>query len=83
MTRHVHDGGQLIRRPVTYDYVEHYDDADPGLLVVDQVPADICVACDQFWFDEETGFVLARLIEQHRPAPGSVRTIAWLDHDAA
>lgn len=48
MTRHIHDDGQLVSRPVNYDYVEHFDDADPGLLVVRGVPARVCEVCDEF-----------------------------------
>ena len=83
MTRHGHDDGELVRRPVDYDYVEHHTDADPGLLVVTGVPADVCLPCDQHWFDEETGLALADLIREHRPAPGEVRTIAWVKTHAA
>lgn len=83
MTRHRHDNGELVRRPVDYDYVEHHDDADPGLLVVTGVPAEVCQACDEYWFDEETGLALADLIGEHRPAPGEVRTIAWVESSAA
>lgn len=83
MARHAHDDGRLVRGQVVYDYVEHHDDAGAGFLVVRDVPAEMCLACDEFWFDEETGFALARLIEQYRPTPESVRTIAWLDHEGA
>ncbi|MBW3578719.1 MAG: YgiT-type zinc finger protein [Actinobacteria bacterium] len=83
MTRHRHDNGELVRRPVEHDDVEHHQDADPGLLVVTGAPAQVCPACDEYWFDEETGLALAELIRQHRPAPGEVRTIAWVEVHAA
>jgi hypothetical protein len=83
MTRHVHDDGQLVAGSVDYDYVEHHRGDEPGLLVVRGVPAELCAACDEFWFSDSVGFRLARLIEEHRPAPCQVATIDWIDANAA
>lgn len=83
MTRHRHDDGELVRRSVDYDYVEHHQDAEPGLLVVTGVPADVCPACDEHWFDDETGFALSELIRENRPSPGEVRTVSWVGVHAA
>lgn len=83
MTCHTHDDGQLADRTVDYDYVVHHEDADPGLLVVKDVPAQVCLACDEYWFDDTIGFELSRLLQDHRPEPGEVRTIAWPRADAA
>jgi YgiT-type zinc finger domain-containing protein len=83
MTRHTHDDGVLVQQPVAYDYVEHYPDDQAGLLVVRDVPAEVCPVCDEFCFDEDTGFTLSRLIGTHRPDPGTVNMIDWVDHEAA
>jgi hypothetical protein len=83
MTRHTHDDGELIERRVDHDHVVHHPNAEPGLLVVRGVPALVCDACDEHWFDENVGFALSRLMQQHEPGPGEVRTIEWLEADAA
>ncbi|MFN2556549.1 MAG: YgiT-type zinc finger protein [Nitriliruptorales bacterium] len=83
MTRHLHDRGELVRRSVDYEYVQHHEGADPGLLVVRGVPADACLACDEYWFDEETGFALSRVLAAHAPGPGQVVTIDWVSTQAA
>jgi hypothetical protein len=41
--------------------------------VVRGVPAEACVTCDEDWFDEETGFALSRILEEH--APAAARTV--------
>ena len=82
MTRHTHDDGQLVSRTVDYDYVVHHGD-EPGLLVVTGVPAQVCLACDEHWFEDSIGFELARLLDEHRPEPGEIRTIAWSRANAA
>lgn len=51
MTRHTHDEGQLIEGRVDHDYVVHHPDGEPGLLVVRRVPALVCAACDEHWFE--------------------------------
>lgn len=83
MTRHSHDDGQLVASSVDYDYVVHHDEGDPGLLVVTDVPAEVCQVCDEYWFDESVGFALSQLIQRHAPAPGQVLTISWVEADAA
>ena len=83
MTRHTHDDGQLVTRSVDYDYVVHRDEDEPGLLVVTGVPAQVCQLCDEYWFDESIGFALSRLLQQHEPGPGEVRTLSWVEADAA
>lgn len=84
MTRHSHDNGKLIeQRPVDYDYVVHHVDTEPGLLVVTGVPASVCDVCDEYWFDDTVGFELSRLLQQHEPGSGQVRTIAWPKAHAA
>lgn len=82
MMRHRHDESEPGRRPVDVDYVDHHDDVAPGLLVVTGVPADVCLACDEYWFDEATGLALTDLIRDHRPAAGEVRTITWVNTHA-
>jgi len=83
VTRHTHDDGQLVVNSVDYDYVVHHADDEPGLLVVMDVPAQVCQACDEYWFDEPVGFALSQLLQQHEPGPGEVRTISWIEADAA
>lgn len=83
MARHSHDDGQLVSRPVDYDYVVHHEDGEPGLLVVTDVPAEACLVCDEYWFDETVGFALSRLLQRHRPASGEMRTVSWVEADAA
>ncbi len=83
MTKHQHDDGDLVRRTVDYEYVQHHEDAKPGLLVVHGVPADVCLACDEYWFDEETGFALTRVLAERAPGPGEVVTIDWGEAAAA
>jgi hypothetical protein len=83
MTRHTHDEGQLVDGTVDYDYVVHDDDAEPGLLVVKDVPARVCQACDEYWFEDAIGFKLSRILRDNRPEPGEVRTVAWPRADAA
>jgi YgiT-type zinc finger domain-containing protein len=83
MTRHTHDDGQLVAGSVDYDYVVHHEDDEPGLLVVKDVPAQVCQVCDEYWFDDAVGFGLSRLLQQHEPRPGQVRTISWFEADAA
>lgn len=83
MTRHRHDDGELVSQHVDYDYVVHHDDGDPGLLVVQGVPALVCPACDEYWFDETVGFALSELLQEHAPGAGEVRTIPWAQADAA
>jgi YgiT-type zinc finger domain-containing protein len=80
MTRHTHDDGVLAQQPGAYDYVEHYRGYRPGLLVIRDVPAEVCPVCDEFWFDEDTGFTLARLIGTHRSNPGTANMIDWVGH---
>jgi hypothetical protein len=83
MTRHRHDDGELVSRHVDYDYVVHHEDGDPGLLVVQGVPASACLACDEYWFDEAVGFALSKLLQEHSPGSGEVLTISWAKADAA
>lgn len=83
MTRHTHDDGQLVASSVDYDYVVHHEDDEPGLLVVTDVPAQVCQVCDEYWFDESVGFALSQLLQQHEPGPGEVRTVSWIDANAA
>jgi hypothetical protein len=83
MTRHTHDDGQLAPRHVDYDFVVHHSDDEPGLLVVTGVPAFACDICDEYWFDDSVGFGLSRLLHEHEPAPGEIRTIEWLRSNAA
>jgi hypothetical protein len=47
------------------------------------VPASVCDVCDEYWFDEEVGFTLARLLEEDEPAPGEIRRIDWSPAQAA
>lgn len=75
--------GQLVDGPIDYDYVVHRGDDEPGLLVVKAVPAQVCRVCDEYWFDEPVGFALSRLLQQHEPGPGEVRTVSWIEADAA
>lgn len=83
MIRHRHDGGHIVRRTVDHEYVHHHTGAEPGLLVVRGVPADVCRSCDDYWFDESTGFALSDLLADHTPAPGEVLTLAWIEANAA
>ena len=83
MSRHTHDDGALIRRTVDYEYVLHHEHAEPGLLVVRGVPAEACATCDEYWFDEDTGFSLSRVLEEHAPAAGRVVTVDWVEVQAA
>lgn len=83
MTRHSHDDGRLVSGAVDYDYVVHHDEGEPGLLVVTGVPAAICQVCDEYWFDDSVGFALSQLLQRQSPSPGQVRTISWLEADAA
>ena len=52
-------------------------------LVVRGVPADACVTCDEYWFDEDTGFALSRILEENEPAAGRVVTVDWVEVPAA
>jgi hypothetical protein len=83
MTRHSHDDGELREGSVDYDHVVHRRNGMASLLVVTGVPASVCDVCDEYWFDEEVGFALARLLEEHEPAPGEVRRIDWSPAHAA
>ncbi len=83
MSRHTHDDGALIHRTVDYEYVLHHESGEPGLLVVRGVPAETCVSCDEYWFDEDTGFALCRVLEEHAPAAGRVVTVDWVEVQAA
>jgi hypothetical protein len=83
MTRHTHDDGQRVERRVDHDYVVHHADDEPGLLVVTGVPAAVCDVCDEYWFDDSVGFALSRLLQQHEPGPGDIRTIEWVRAHAA
>jgi hypothetical protein len=83
MTHHAHDGGRLVNRPVDYDYVVHHQRADAGLLTVAGVPAAVCDLCDEYWFDDAVGFALSRLLTEHRPDPGEIRSIQWPHAHAA
>lgn len=83
MTRHDHDDGHLVDRSVDYDYVVHHPEAEPGLLVVTGVPAAVCDVCDEYWFDDAIGFELSRLLKDHEPGAGEVRTIGWVEARAA
>ena len=83
MTRHTHDDGQVVERPIDYDYVAHHADAEPGLLVITGVPAMVCTLCDEYWFDDTAGFELSRLAQESEPDPGEVRTIGWAGAHAA
>lgn len=83
MTTHRHDGGYLVRRTVDHEYVHHHEGAEPGLLFVRGVPADVCRSCDDYWFDEPTGFTLSALLADHTPAPGEVLTLDWIEANAA
>ena len=83
MTRHTHDEVQLAQRHVDYDFVVHHSDDEPGLLVVSGVPASVCELCDEYWFDDAVGFALSRRLQDDEPAPGEVRTIEWLQSNAA
>jgi hypothetical protein len=53
-------------------------DDEPGLLVVTGVLASACDICEEYWFDDSVGFGLSRLLHEHEPAPGELRTIEWL-----
>jgi YgiT-type zinc finger domain-containing protein len=83
MTRHSHDDGRLAEGIVDYDYVVHREDGTASLLVVGGVPASICDVCDEYWFDEEVGFALVRLLEERTLEPGEVRRIEWSPAHAA
>ena len=83
MSRHTHDDGELIRRMVDYDYVHHHEGEQPGLLVVRGVPAEVCAVCDEYWFDEDIGFALSQVLEDHTPASGRVVTVDWVEVQAA
>ncbi len=83
MSRHTHDGGELTRRTVDHEYVLHHEHAEPGLLVVRGVPAEARVTCDEYWSDEDTGFALSRVLEEHGPAAGRVVTVDWVEVQAA
>lgn len=80
MTTDQRDHGLLRRTAIDYDHRVHCEDGSASLLVVRGVPADECPVCDEYWFDEDTGFALAELLAQHRPAPGTVTTLRW--HEA-
>ena len=77
MTRHAHDDGRLAEGLVEYDHVVHHDDGTASLLVVAGVPASVCDVCDEYWFDQEVGFALARLLEEQALGPGEIRRIEW------
>jgi hypothetical protein len=83
MSRHVHDGGEVVSTTIDYDFVEHYDSDEPGLLVVRGVPALTCRLCDEHWFNEDVGFDLVGLLVRHAPGPGEISTIDWLGNEAA
>ena len=83
MSRHTRDDGELIRRTVDYEYVHHHDGDQPGLLVVRGVPAEVCAVCDEYWFEEDIGFALSRVLEEHSPASGRVVTVNWVEVQAA
>jgi hypothetical protein len=51
--------------------------------VVRGVPAEACVTCDEYWFGEDTGFTLSRILEEHAPAAGRVVTVDWVEVPAA
>ena len=74
MSRHTHDDGALLRRTVDDEYVLHHEHEEPGLLVVRGVPAEACATCDEYWFDEDTGFALSRVLEE--PALVARRVVA-------
>lgn len=83
MTHHAHDDGRVTERPIDYDHVVHRPDGTASLLVVTGVPASVCDVCDEYWFSEEIGFALARLLEEHEPDPGEIRRIDWTPAHAA
>jgi YgiT-type zinc finger domain-containing protein len=83
MTRHTHDQGELVERHVDHDYVVHHRGDEPGLLVVTGVPASVCDVCDEHWFDDVVGFALSRLLQEHEPGPGEIRTVEWARSYAA
>lgn len=83
MTRHSHDEGRLVEDLVTYDHVVHHDDGTASLLVVTGVPASVCDVCDEYWFDEDVGFALARLLQDQTLEPSEVRRIDWSPAHAA
>ena len=83
VSRHTHDDGEPTRRTVDYEYVHHHEGGEPGLLVVRGVRAEVCVTCDGYWFDEDTGFALSRALEEHAPAAGRVVTVDWVEVRAA
>jgi YgiT-type zinc finger domain-containing protein len=83
MTRHAHDDGRLTEGVVDYDHVVHHEDGTASLLVVADVPASVCGFCDEYWFDEQTGFALARLLQGHVLEPGEIRRIEWTPAHAA
>ena len=83
MTRHSHDDGRLVAGSVDYDYVVHHSGDDPGLLVVTNVPAQVCPVCDEYWFEESVGFALSELLQHHAPDAGQMHTISWVAADAA
>ena len=55
---------------------------DDGALVRG-VPAEACATCDEYWFDEDTGSALSRVLEEHSPAAGRVVTVDWVEVQAA
>jgi hypothetical protein len=83
MAVHTHDGGRLVNRPVDHDHVFHHQDDEAGLLTVTGVPAAVCDLCDEYWFDDAVGFALSRLLLEHRPGPGEIRSIRWPQAHAA
>lgn len=84
MSQHTHDDGARVRRTVDYEYVLHRGEhAEPGLLVVRGVPAEVCVTCEEYWFDEDTGFTLSQVLAEHAPGAGRVATIHWVEVQAA
>jgi hypothetical protein len=83
MGRHTHDDGESTRRTVDYEYVRYHEGGEPGLLVVRGVPAEACIVCDKYWFDEDTGFALSRILGEHAPAAGRVVTVDWVEVQAA
>ncbi len=78
-----HTRRTMVSSPVDYDYVVRHDGDEPGLLVVTDVPAQICQICDEYWFDESVGFTLSQLLQQHEPGPGEARTVSWIEANAA
>ncbi len=58
MTRHTRDEGQWVSRTVDYDYMVHHD-GEHGLLVVTGVPGQVCLASDEYWFEDTIRFEFA------------------------